>query len=771
MVNVKANAQGASSNLPQEWKDEEEAVLRECLFVLQGVDGDERLFWKFNSDDSSKLHPQHLLAEEKLTCSSTPVLSKQITTALPASWVGQSRLGSGAMDALSLCAEAGWLYQRVQLYVDSVRQNNSAGSIARALACGFSQELKEYLEFLAQLEQQIEHLHLRQIQVRMRVPIYNLRTLAILADSLQHLTGGPLLAALYRHIKSGDMRHVKLTNRLLDAASKPWYHMLHQWTTQGILSDPAQEFFVQPNLSETTAADERFAWSEGFVLDHAKLPGPGIMDLDLVEPAFRVGKGVNFVRRCLMDGEWSFGQDLIERARKSFCYNSRSSSESNQFRSALTEAMRIVHSHILESLRSEHNLMMHLYALKQFMFLGQGDFYSALMEGLSAEFGDKIGVFGIYKHHLAAVVEASLQDTNASDFPSHVLNRLEAVLNVEEDQLRHAFGSEMVGSSSSQNQRVWDIFSLKYAVPESLSAIVDGAAKDDYLRVFHFLFGLKTVEHHLNATWRQSATLYHALSSVAQQNGLSAQTSQPYAQSMALMRQISMTRQAMNHFVVNFKSYLMFEVLEGGWDQLLQDIQEAETLDDIVLAHSHYIKGICQKSLLAKESASGAVAEDSRLSDLGDLIGELMELCNEFCEVHQMLFDSALEAADRAKEMRRRAGGRQEQGTWGFASEEEAAEERNFFGLADFAKQKEAEQFADAFHQKIAALLVCTDEILNGVSLVGRSASATPGSPHKQEYLQIRSNRDDGHLDSLRFLAFQLDQNNYYEKHHSINSS
>ena len=822
----------------QSWKDEEDAVLRECLFILQGLDGDGRLSWllrrRRDESTTTRMHPQHLLADEKLCISSSSfVLKKDTTAVLPASWVGQSRLGSGARDALSLCAEAGWLYGRVQSFIDSIQrqeqlqqqeqqlqqipaingteQQNLArttptGSITRAFASALNQELQDYLHFLNQLETELDQLHLRQIRVRLREPIRRLQSLAMLTDSLQHLSGGPLLAAIQKHVRSGDPRHVSMAKRLLAATSKPWYHMLHLWTTEGILSDPAQEFFVQQehNMDDHESSNKRngttstswkhgysqsiqegnFEWKDCFSLDTTKLPGPQLMGSDLVEPAFRVGKGVNFVRRCLMDGEWTFGADFVKRAKEAFCYYDSGATESSQlFRSTLTEALQTVHSHILESLRRDHHLLLHLYALKQFMFLGHGDFYTMLMDGLSTEYGNKVGLAGIYRHTLTSVLESALRSSNANYFPHHILQRLNIDWDVDSSQDWYyglADGGDSSGLSKSETtndkRRVWDIFAIDYSIPEALAAIVDEDAKRDYRCVFRSLFDLRIVEHHLNSTWRTSATLQHTLHSVAQQNGLTVRTSQSYANTIALLRQIAMTRQAMVHFVVNLKSYMMFEVLEGGWKQVVQDIQEAGTLDDIVTAHSRYLSRICRKSFLAsnKEGPGGVGAGASYLAGyprLGDHITELLELCKEFCEYQQQVFGVALDAADLAKEKRRQANERAAIGDWGFASEDSVAEEKTFFGLADSIKRNDLSVLTNAFQHKIKGFLLCADEILNGVYMASASRTPRTVTPNQSQKDAQGAGRPDDTLDSLRFLTFQLDQNNYYEFNHETGLS
>ena len=41
----------------------------------------------------------------------------------------------------------------------------------------------------------------------------------------------------------------------------------------------------------------------------------------------------------------------------------------------------------------------------------------------------------------------------------------------------------------------------------------------------------------------------------------------------------------MIHLIVNLKSYLMVEVLEGGWRRLESEIEMAKTLDEVIEAH------------------------------------------------------------------------------------------------------------------------------------------------------------------------------------------
>jgi gamma-tubulin complex component 3 len=351
---------------------------------------------------------------------------------------------------------------------------------------------------------------------------------------------------------------------------------------------------------------------------------------------------------------------------------------------------------------------------------------------------------------LAAIVETALRNTNATGFPPDVLGRLQVELLLDGND------SYQLGALTTDKRTVWDMFVLDYQVPDPLLVIVHPEALEHYKRMFLFLFGLRKVEYLLNLTWRQSAVLQHALQTSAQYNGLTVSTSPEYAQSIVLQRHVSMTRQAMMHFVVNLKSYLMFEVLEGGWKELARTMQEAETLDGAVEAHDVYLEGICRKSFLRTDSTSGN-------TPLGEHIHTLLGLVSEFCSYQEDVFGDSIEAAERAAQKRRDAEVRLKQGQWGFSSDKEVTEEGVFFGLADVGKMVELDRISKTFSHQITTLLQKLDDKLNG----GLAHDEEPGSPVstpsrgvQEQQSEMSRSQDD--LNSLRFLAFQLDCNKFY---------
>jgi gamma-tubulin complex component 3 len=385
------------------------------------------------------------------------------------------------------------------------------------------------------------------------------------------------------------------------------------------------------------------------------------------------------------------------------------------------------------------------------------------MEGLHTEFsGGEPGVAGIYKHSLLAIVEGALRSTNAKYLPQYVLDRLQVELVMDpDDEAYGLFGPDRTpGAKNDDRRTVWDIFMLDYQIPDPLLAIVHSAALDKYKMVFSLLFGLKKVEFMLNFTWRQSATLQHGLHTYAQYNRIPTSTSKGYTQASLLLRQISILRQSMIHLIVNLKSYLMFEVLEGGWRRLESEIEAAITLDEVIEAHDRYLNGIVRKSLLRTDM------EDIAQQQLAEQVQTLLGITGEFCDLQERLFHDALVAADIAAEKRVEADRRVEQGRWGFDSEQDITEEEDFFGLADRGILRQVVQISEIYNQNALDLLRVLGEKVNGTpeDLEEDQPDLDWEDPTRYGMLSSRRVADlvDDDLDPQRFLIAQLDHNNYY---------
>eukprot|EP00980_Cylindrotheca_fusiformis_P004030 scaffold880_cov132-Cylindrotheca_fusiformis.AAC.26 len=730
---------------------EEARLLRECLYSLQGIDG-ERIRYHHKSPDTFSSDVEDY---EGVRVKSSALENHLLYSGRDM----ETRLGSGSSDALRICAEAGWLYNRTQSYIQLVQHDDSKGVIARAFAGTLAEELREYHSLLASYEAKLETLSLRQLMVDLRMPTNRLKILAMLTDGLRTLSGGHLLSALHKHTIHGDTRHSNLVQSILCQVSKPWFDILYRWTTHGVLSDPHKEFFV----TEFSNVEDKYLWTAKYQINQDQIPS-GILDPELVAPAYNVGKGINFIRKCLLDGKWTMHlqfDNTGERGYNDLGYKYQPHEDSNSaLQATLKKAAGLVHSHILKTLKEENHLMDHLFALKQFLFLGQGDFFSALIEGLFTEWHGQVGIVGIYKHSLLSIVEGALRSTNAKSLPQFCLDRLQVELLLDkDDDAHHMFGPGRSPNKQDDHRTVWDIFMLDYKIPDPLIAIVHPAALNKYKTVFRLLFNLKKVEFMLNYTWRQSASLQHALHTTARYNGINVSTDSGYMQATFLLRKISILRQSMMHLIVNLKSYLMFEVLEGGWQRLVAEIQEAKTLDEAIEAHDAYLNGIVKKSLLKGDSK-----EYNKQHHLAEQIETLLSISNEFCNLQEGLFREALILADVASEQRLEAQTRLKQGQWGFDSELDVADDETFFGLADVSTLREVVRISKVYDENALELLNVLTAIVDGNPDDYMDENFNRQNESRFETSQMRRDADvaNNDLDPQRFLIAQLDHNHYY---------
>lgn len=630
-----------------------------------------------------------------------------------------SLLQSGAQDAISLCAQCGLLYSRISNFCSTVDNVEYTCSVTQALSVRMKDELEWYYSTLANLEGGLglpkknaksgRGMTLRGLVVCLPPIRDRLRSLAMVAGGvgIRNLRGGKLLSAILSHSYDGESQHARLVQSVSAEISKPWYSMLHQWITQGSLEDVHSEFFVMElsKQHECSMSSGYFSWHRRFVLVEGQIPRQ-IMTEDVAREVLLVGKGINFIRYCLMDVDWQIdgvkhpNDSDIEEGKKEHGYDFVTLSDLEEYEDesrcistlhdVITKSSIQIHRHILDSFLNQHKLIAHLHAIKRFLFLGQGDFVSSIVESLHQEFRGRSSLAGIYSHSLNSVLEGALGTSNARFLPDFVLARLNMKLMTGESHPdRYWMGPPpkdeaedlIPWEDKEESIDPWNCICLEYVIDSPLDAIVHTTAIESYHRVFMFLFRLKRVEWMLNHSWRQSTTLNHAILIETKAGGADApHISAAAGHSSFLLRRMSSTRQTMLHFISNMQNYLMFEVLEDGWERLLYSINKATSLDGVISAHDSYLNEILVKTLLSKHS--GDDQETSKGKSPEDLLKKLLSIALRFGKFQDFIFGNALAALDKSAHTRRLVDETSKKGTWGRKTVDEE-EGRVFIYLAD----------------------------------------------------------------------------------------
>ncbi len=561
----------------------EQAILKDILFVLQGIDGK---YVKF--------------------CEATfrHVVDPSVLPLLPP--------GSG--DLIAHVCEMSWLYSHVEVCVnctDEMKDTRDVrpGLVRQAFAYSIGEELTEYYRFLAILDSQLgaseAGLTLRRLAVWALEPIERLRLIATLVDAAGSLQGGALASCLHTYMQQGDPVARGFVEHILRRVCAPIFTMISDWVFEGSLSDPNGEFFVGALLD---VPPDRL-WQDKYFINANILPK--FIPPEMANKILVVGKSINFLRQCcktkgtasvssIDPAQGDVGGHMISAVAEALTRVNLEYGAADALYEAVERAYAITNAHIRDVLMNNHKLLAHLLALKKFLLLGQGDFVTSLMDRLGHELGKRANQ--IFRHNLNGIVEGALRSSMVQYEDAELLDRV-AVRLLE----------------PSAGDMGWEVFSLDYVVDGPLTAVIHSNAGLKYRRIFHLLWRIKRAEWALNKAWSDHMSVIH--------QGVT--ESIPELQSA--FHRCALFRGQMVFFSTNLSNYMMFEVLEMSWQELCERLNNAPDLDEIICAHDDYLNIVLERALMGPRS-----------EDIMAQLVMLLDLIIQFCAHQEVLIVKSL---------------------------------------------------------------------------------------------------------------------------------
>ncbi len=632
----------------------EQAILKDILFVLQGIDGK---YVKF--------------------CEATfrHVVDPSVLPLLPP--------GSG--DLIAHVCEMSWLYSRIEAYVHCTDEMNDPrdvrpGLVRQAFAYSVGEEHTEYYRFLAVLDSQLgvpeAGLTLRRLAVWALEPIERLRLIATLVDAAGSLQGGALASCLHTHMQQGDPVSRAFVEHILRRVCAPIFTMISDWVFEGSLSDPNREFFVGAVLD---VPPDRL-WQDKYFINANILPK--FIPPEMSNKILVVGKSINFLRQCckakgavsvssidLAQGD--AGGRLVSAAAEALTRVNLEYGAADALYEAVERAYTVINARIREILMNNHKLLAHLLALKKFLLLGQGDFVTSLMDCLGHELGKRASQ--IFRHNLNGIVEGALRSSMVQYEDAELLDRV-AVRLLE----------------PSAGDTGWEVFSLDYIVDGPLTAVIHSNAGLKYRRIFHLLWRIKRAEWALNKAWSDHMSVIH----------------QGVAESIPELRsafhRCAIFRAQMVFFSTNLSNYMMFEVLEMSWHELCERLNNAPDLDEIICAHDDYLNIVLERALMGPRS-----------EDIMAQLVTLLDLIIQFCAHQEVLIVKSLSEMMSRKEEAYEVMKSASAGRWGTefgikrreeAFKEEAAGGDRFDFVALSSIEHVSKEYAIAFRRLVDML-------------------------------------------------------------------
>lgn len=467
---------------------------------------------------------------------------------------------------------------------------------------------------------------LHQIHVWSLEHYFRLKTLAMLVECCKGARGGHLARIVFRFMQQGDKQIRSIITRILSQIVLPIRDMLSQWIFHGEIMDPYGEFFIclkdhihegltssvtMMSITSTPARKintnnhqtNRLA-NETVILSNqiqphrgARLPistsvdslssasvedrhytindymMPGFISRQQANKILATGKAIHLLRRVGASSAADSvpGYDDLKKSFESTNIESLFRSEGlmncgeeNEFEHLLNTAYKEVSHKVLELLSDNYKLRSHFRGLRQYLLLGQGDFIRHLMDLLKVELDKPHTECKLY--NISAVLDSARRSTNAQFDEPDVIDRLDCRLL----------------DTASANASGWDIFSLTYRVDGPISAIFTEEKVRDYVEIFRQLWRTKRVEHALTSLW-SSQMLYTKLYG----------SGSPSLSAVFHLANLLLTD--MLHFMQHFQNFIMFEVVECAWVELVATTDVAKDLDDVIAAHNNYLEKIKSK--------------------------------------------------------------------------------------------------------------------------------------------------------------------------------
>ncbi|KMQ95615.1 gamma-tubulin complex component 3 [Lasius niger] len=500
-----------------------------------------------------------------------------------------AKINRSQKQAVLRLSELGYLHNVVRKGLERMSVAG-AGRVADSFVAALHKELSEYYRFIAIMQEEVNrsqnqmvmygvtlsHLHLWTCD-----PLETLKWLASIVRACQGQKGGALASTVYEFSYHGDAVVKNLVKRVLESVCNPLYNMLMRWIADGELDDPYKEFFIQACAD---VSGDRM-WHEKYQVRNSMVPS--FISKAQAKKILGIGKSINFLREVCKDfSPWQDKHaDMFRNCDEE--YNVEvffDMDPDGRLQTMMNAAYKKTSTRVVEILTKQYHLMDHLQGIKGYLLLGQGHFIQHLMHLLEPELAKPAS--SLYPHNISSILETAIRATSTKLDDLDVQKRLDVRL-----------------LAPSESETGWDVFILDYNVDGPIGTILE-PCRQTYQTVFFALWRAKRMETILSAIWKQQTT--------------SAKMFRKMPEVLPIQNHIHLITSSMVHLVHQMQYYFLFEkllycehqlrklyllqVIECSWDTFAKQLLQATSLDDIIVAHNHFVDSVRHGTLLDEKS-------------------------------------------------------------------------------------------------------------------------------------------------------------------------
>ena len=668
----------------------------------------------------------------------------------------------------NLILPMGYYYSSISNFIN-LGEKPETGLIVKGFCEGLKKILREYILFVNQLEEHKKNsnINLQQLWWICQPSIKLLECLHNLCLKCSMIKGGALLNIIYSSfLHENDTQIKSIFKYLLNKSFTPFFDMMKLWVCHGFLENEHdyQEFMIfSPKSYIKEKLNDYYHdlfWETKFILSEINIP----TFLSSIAPKILfIGKSYNIIKECgknikcpyeaefqsFRDCEKEEEKNINDIIKQNFNINRKNGiddynvnnnnylyKKSNQmifeteriieFENLIERIYQWINATLKNVLFNEKDLILMINSFKKYFLMEAGDFYNDLIE-INLDLFDK-SLNKIKEENISKKDENIIKlPITKDDENRNIFKYIITYMNVEDLKKYYSTYQNILKSNendittiTSQLEKLDQIFNRKkneepkangkvveYVEIEPqilwpLNLIFSKKNSMKYKLLFRQLLRLKFIEKLLYNTF------------ILQKNLKDLNIQSKLKDSFFL-------RDCMINFIKNLIYYLLNEIIEPNYLQLIRNLEKAKSMEDVINYHDQFLDKCLKEGLI--------------FGDLKDKLNEILDCCYLYCHlISQYNNEIKIKSQEIFQEI----------------IYNKKSEYRNEYIRKKMKNKDKNDSLKQAFFKAEASYKNFLDKFTNGFN------------NRLKNFLNIVKQINDNHKTNLGNLLIKIDYNNYY---------
>lgn len=411
--------------------------------------------------------------------------------------------------------------------------------------------------------------------------------------------GCRILDLLYNQSNSGVSLVEMSLNKILQHCHSVMFRQVFCWMMNGFVEDPYKEFFIQPDITKkkTNGTFMKPHEKEANTVKYTVKPEllPSYIPFNLAAKILFVGEYVS----VLGTTDDSDAYSLFLRKERIFAKKIEKLVEKPvfsllSFETTIDDIRKCAAEHLWQVIVKGANVVYHLKIMKDFYLLGRGELFLTFIGEANQLL--RMPVTTTAESDASKLFQAVARQIFPDD--DSITDKFHITLQAK---IKKPGEIDRESLSKTKLETGWSSIGLMYDVPHPLHILITSNVIDRYNIVFRFLLSVRKVQIELHQCWALQM----------RSKGAGHESS-----FMPLWK----LRSHMSFLVDNFQYYVLVDVLESCFNNLLEKMENVKDFEEIQQYHDRFLSSIISQCFL-------------ELWTVFHSLNEILEICSTFCSL------------------------------------------------------------------------------------------------------------------------------------------